>query len=252
MFCKYCGKEIAEDAKFCSICGKPISEPVLTEEALPIQMKESADGKRRCPHCNTRVPKGALICWRCGKSLNKEKKNHPILIVLLILFGFIIFICSFGGSEEPQKVNSNPPVANVESVNETTAPVLFTIGDTLEMNNILITLDDISESSGSQFLKPTEGNVFVVCEFTIENNSGSEMAVSSLMSFECYFDDYAASISIGAMTADQSKRQLDGTVAPGKKISGVVGYEAPSDWSEMEVHFKTNLYANPFVFNYSK
>ena len=222
MYCKNCGKEISENAKFCDGCGKPVSEEAV--QATTASVEE---------------PK------------KKKKKKHPILAAILIVFGFFMIVGAIaGGSDEPKKVENNAPAI---STNVETEPEVFTVGDTLEMNNILVTLNDVSESNGSQFLQPTDGNIFVVCEFTIENNSDSEMAVSSMMSFECYFDDYAANISLGAMTADQSKKQIDGTVAPGKKINGVVGYEAPADWSNMEIHFKANISAaKSFIFNYSK
>ena len=219
MYCKHCGKEILEDARFCPSCGKSISDSVFPAVA--------DTGKK------------------------KKKKKHPILGTFLLIIGIFIVIGALGSSDDPQKVSSaEPPIANVTKETE---PPVYTVGDTLEMGNILVTLNGVSESTGSQFLTPSDGNVFVVCEFTIENNSNTEMAISSLMSFECYFDDFAANISLGAMTGDQNKPQLDGTVAPGKKINGVIGYEAPADWTEIEVHFKTSVYsAKPFIFKYSK
>ena len=33
-----------------------------------------------------------------------------------------------------------------------------------------------------------------------------------------------------------TSKQLDGTVAAGKKMKGQVGYEVPKDWKELEVH----------------
>ena len=219
MFCKHCGKEISDDAKFCANCGKTVNEALSAE-----------------------TPK------------KKKKKKRPILGTIVLIFGVICIIGAIGGNSEPKKVE--PATSSVSAAVQTeanTVPAAFTVGDTLEMNNILVTLNDISESTGSQFMKPTDGNVFVICEFTIENQGSSDLAVSSLMSFKAYFDDYAANVSIGAMTIDQSKGQLDGTVAAGKKIRGVVGYEAPKDWSEMEVHFVPSITSSKsFVFNYSK
>ena len=215
MYCKHCGKEISDDAKFCDGCGKSLTVASASD-----------DPKKK-----------------------KKKKKHPILGTIIIIIGIFMFIGAFGSSNEPQKVSSSSPAA----VSDATEPPVYTVGDTLEMGNILVTMNNVSENTGSQFLAPTDGNVFVVCEFTIENNSDSEMAVSSLMSFECYFDDYAANLSLGATTSADGKAQLDGSVAPGKKINGVVGYEAPRDWTEMEIHFKSNVYSSkPFVFNYSK
>lgn len=224
MYCKHCGKEIEDDAKFCAGCGKSVAEEVKKQVAAPV----------------VEEPK-------------KKKKRHPILGTILLVIGIFIVIGALaGGGDEPQKVDTAEPAAT-NAPAETTGPEVFTVGDTLEMDDVLVTLNDVYESSGSQFLKPTDGNVFVICEFTIENNSNSELAVSSMMSFECYFDDYAANLSLGAMTADQSKQQLDGTVAAGKKIHGVIGYEAPTDWAEMEVRFAPNAFGSEaFVFNYSK
>ena len=223
MYCKHCGKEISETAKFCDSCGKPVAEEV--KNTVPVV--EEAPQK-------------------------KKKKRHPILGTIVLIIGIFIFIGAFGGgSSEPKKVEGNAPVA--EAPAETTAPPVFTVGDTLEMAGILVTLNDVYESNGSQFMNPTEGNVFVTCEFTIENTTDAEINVSSLMNFEAYFDDYAANLSLGAMVYDQSKQQLDGTVAPGKKINGVVGYEAPADWAEMEVRYTPNAFgSNSFVFNFSK
>lgn len=222
MYCKHCGKQITDDAKFCDGCGKPVAE-----EASANLAKDNSRKK-------------------------KKKKRHPILGTILLIFSIFIIIGALsGGSDEPQKVENNNPVTAAPV--ETTAAPVYTIGDTLEMNKVLVTLNDVHETNGTQFMKPTDGNVFVICEFTIENNTDSEMAVSSMMSFEAYFDDYAANLSIGAMTADQSKQQLDGSVAPGKKINGVVGYEVPKDWAEMEIRFSPTAFSSKsFIFNYSK
>ena len=215
MFCKHCGKEIANDAKFCAGCGKSV-ESVETEE-----------------------PK------------KKKKKRHPILGTIILLIGIFILVGTVGGgSDEPQKVNNQPAAA---APAEDTVHPLFTVGDTLEMDNILVTLVNVKESTGSQFMTPADGNVFVICEFTIENKTDSEIAVSSMMSFEAYFDDYVANLSFSAMAMDQSKQQLDGSIAPGKKFNGVVGYEVPEDWASMEIRFSPNVYVSKsFVFNYSK
>ena len=37
-----------------------------------------------------------------------------------------------------------------------------------------------------------------------------------------------------ALLEKGDKNQLDGTVAPGKKMNGVIGYEVPADWKELE------------------
>ena len=117
------------------------------------------------------------------------------------------------------------------------------------MNDIIVSLKDVSESHGSTFNKPADGNVFVICEFEITNNSDKEINISSMLSFEAYCDDYACTFSLSALLEKQNKNQLDGTVAPRKKFNGIVGYEVPSDWKNMEIHFTPDFWSNKeFIF----
>lgn len=99
------------------------------------------------------------------------------------------------------------------------------------------------ESQGDQYFKPSEGNIFVMAEFEVDNNSDSEIVVSSALSFDAYADGYSLSYSVNALMANK-KTQLDGTVAPGKKIKGVIGYEVPVEWKEIEIHFTENVWSS--------
>ena len=113
-------------------------------------------------------------------------------------------------------------------------------------------MNNVTESNGSQFNKPTDGNTFILCEFTIENNSEKDLAVSSLMCFEAYVDDYSTSMSLSALL-ESDKSQLDGTVAAGKKMNGIIGYEAPTDWKEIEVSFTPDFWrGKDITFIHSK
>ena len=68
------------------------------------------------------------------------------------------------------------------------------------------------------------------------------LVVSSALSFDAYADGYSLSYSVNALMANK-KTQLDGTVAPGKKIKGVIGYEVPVEWKEIEarLYFGTSM-----------
>lgn len=128
----------------------------------------------------------------------------------------------------------------------------YTVGDSVSMNDIVVTLVDVSESEGAQFATPDDGKVFVLCEFTIENNSKNDIGVSSLLSFEAYVDDYTASIDLSAITSS-GKPQLDGSIAAGKKMNGVIGYSADKGWSSIEVRFRPDFWSgSEFLFTYTK
>ncbi len=116
----------------------------------------------------------------------------------------------------------------------------YGVGEMAEQKDVSVTLVDVFESNGAEFLEPAEGNVFVFCEFNIVNNSDSELTVSSLMNFDAYFDDESSELSITALSSTD-KKQLDGTVAAGKKLSGVVAYEVPADWGNVEIHYTPDI-----------
>ena len=159
----------------------------------------------------------------------------------LVLLLSALVTLSFGGC-----VSSSP-------TSSTGKATTYTQGETATIDGVKITLNSVTENQGGEFLKPASGNVFLVLDFTIENGSNNELAVSSMVSFEAYVDDTKSTISVEAMTSVEGKSQLDGTVATGKKISGVIGYEAPSSWSKVEVTFKPGLLDTKKVtFVYSK
>ena len=206
--------------------------------------KKMTNGKA----CGEEIAKSAKVCPHCGA---KNKKKHLVLIGVVVFFALIGIVASSGDSGEPKKVENTDTskvetsAANKENVKEEVKEEknAFYVGETAELKGVSVKLVDVTESAGSQFNTPTDGNVFVLCEFEIANNSDKEITVSSMMSFEAYCDDYTCTYSLGALLEKGNKNQLDGTVAAGKRISGVIGYEVPADWNELEVRFTPNFWS---------
>ena len=212
-----------------------------------------------CKACGQQIAKAAKTCPHCGA---KNKKGKPVLIGILVIIVLGIIIGSSGGNDEPAKVEPTQPATQAQATDtqpQDTTPAAtqeapkedapFTVGETVQLNDVNATLVEVTTSKGSKYNKPTDGNVFVLCEFTIENNSDEELTVSSLMSFEAYCDDYACNYSFSALLEKENKSQLDGTIAPGKKMNGIIGYEVPKDWEELEIHFTPDVWsAKEIVF----
>lgn len=201
----------------------------------------------KCKSCGAEIAKTAKTCPQCGA------KNAPgclakILAVVLSIALIAIVANILRGDDKPAiapdgGISQNAPASD---------PDTFRVGDRVEMSDIYVTLVSVTESNGNSYLKPSDGNVFVICEFTIENESKDDLAVSSMMCFKAYADDFFTSLSIGGMAASE-KSQLDGSIAAGKKMNGIVAYEVPADWSEFEIRYTPNVYSSKeFVFTYSK
>lgn len=191
------------------------------------------DKMTNCKACGASIAKSATTCPQCGA---KQKKRHPVLGIIIAIFGICMIVAVINDmGDDPGKEKQT-----------------FSVGETAELNGVSVKFDSCTESNGSQFNTPDDGNVFLLCEFSIDNQSDKDIAVSSIASFNAYVDDYSKNLSISAIIATD-KAQLDGAVAAGKKMTGVVGYEVPKDWKEIEIRFTPDFWSgNEITFIVNK
>ena len=168
---------------------------------------------KNCKSCGAEIAKSVKVCPKCG-----AKQKKPTVLIILLVVVAIGLLASVGnsGSNAPTKVGEAETPSKTGGTSETAAPAettppadtVFHAGDIVELNDIKVTLVNVTENNGQNYMTPADGNVFVLCEFEIENNSSTEITVSSLVSFEAYIDDYSANMSLTA-TMSGDKSQLD-------------------------------------------
>ncbi len=218
-----------------------------------------------CKHCQSEIPKKAKVCPQCRK---KQKGGILKWIVIGIVVLLIISAAAGGGKNKPEKVgetntatdtdtnadtntdtNTNQPVEAEQPDSESkSTETIFKIGEIAELNGVQVVMTDYTESTGGDFNTPADGNVFVLAEFEIANNTDKELAISSVMSFEAYADSYALNYSLAA-AMEKDGNQLDGQIAAGKKMKGWIGWEVPQDYQNVEIHFTDNVWSsNKFIF----
>ena len=190
----------------------------------------------------------------------KKKGGKLKWIIIVIVAIAIIGALGSGGDDEGNVQETQDVSAGSEnesnSLPEETESVesdnTYSVGETADIDNIQTTLVSATESEGSEYNSPADGNVFVLLEFEIANNSDSDISVSSMMSFEAYCDDYSITQSLSGLL-ESDKGQLDGDVAAGKKMNGVIAYEVPADWTEIEVTFTPDFwFGDDIVFTVTK
>lgn len=202
-----------------------------------------------CKHCKSEIPKGAKTCPQCRKKQGGAFKWILIVLVVLAVIGAV----AGGSDDKPKKVGDiNSESGKSGSDKQSSEETVFKVGEIAELNGVQVVLRDYKESAGSEYNKPADGNVFVLAEFEISNNTEKEIAISSMMSFDAYADDYALDYSLSALL-EKDGNQLDGTIAAGKKMKGWIGWEVPNDYKNIEIHFTDNVWSNDkFVFAIEK
>ncbi|PKM69146.1 MAG: hypothetical protein CVU95_00760 [Firmicutes bacterium HGW-Firmicutes-2] len=144
---------------------------------------------------------------------------------------------------DPPKESSTNEVKRVED----TEKVVFELGETANFRDVLVTYNSAVESEGTQYNKPADGYVFIICDFTIENNSTTDITVSSMLSFEAYCDDYSINQTFPGTLLDDANKTLDGSVAEGKKMNGAIAYEVPVDWKKLEIIYSPNFWSSKSI-----
>ncbi|MBH5317090.1 DUF4352 domain-containing protein [Paenibacillus sp. GSMTC-2017] len=157
----------------------------------------------------------------------------------------LVLVIALTGCAE---ANIEPVSKNADSTTATTATAtaapaaseapkveVYKIGETIKYDNLEITLNDVKDSTGDDFIKPAEGNVYKIVDITVENKGDTEEVISSMMHFEMV-DDGGYTYNVAITTA--VKNQLDGSVGAGRKLSGQIAYEVPTDVKGLELIFK--------------
>lgn len=200
---------------------------------------------KQCKHCKSEIPYDAKVCPVCRK-----KQGAPGCLIVVLVVVVLVLIAAFAGGGEsstPQKVEStsgtSQSASQASQAQSQPEQTVFTVGDAVELNGVKTTLLSAEEYPGKQYMMPTDGNVFLVCQFEIENDSSAEINVSSMVSFNAYCDDYSVNLSVTGEMLEDSWKSLDGTVAPGKKINGVIAYEIPQDWQKMEISYTPSFWS---------
>lgn len=170
------------------------------------------------------------------------------LVVVIV----IAAIASAGGEDKPKKEELTTTAGGQtqqtqEQTQQQTAeqpkeetPEFFKIGETAVTKKVKATITEMEKSEGDEFNKPADGHEFVLLHMTIENISNQEINVSSILSFDAYVDDNAINENFGAQISKEGANTMDGTIAAGKKLTGVLAYEVPQGWKKLEIHYKPN------------
>lgn len=205
-----------------------------------------------CKHCQSEIPKKAKVCPNCRKKQGGKGKWIVIAVVVLLFIGV-----AAGGGGDKETTTKTGEVAKEEgdkSANKKETETKdeekqvenhFAVGDIVETPDFKISYISASEyTSDNGFIQPKKGNAFYRMEFEFENISDTDQTISSVMSWGCYADGYAAEQSyIG-------DDDIDATLSPGKKVKGAVYYEVPKDAKEIYLEYETNYWTeDKIIFN---
>ncbi len=208
-FCTNCGKELDDNAALCLNCGK------LVENNAP----------------------------KSGPNQNNKKKGFPTWAIVLIIVGcviiipFIIFLVA--GITAYNIIKDNGVDINDWYTNTRSG----TIGDTLEIEDIRLTLNDALRYDyieGPSFTDtPAENKEYLVFFLTAQNISDDTLYIYD-GNFSGYADDRYVPIATIRNNIDGNST-ISERIFPHQKSTGYVAFEVDTDWQEFSLYYREDF-----------
>lgn len=122
---------------------------------------------------------------------------------------------------------------------------IVAVGDTFEAGSgLTMTVLGLEEPAADDFLKPDEGNKFVIVRAVVENGGGEAQPVSSLLQMSLY-DGAGNKYDLDILAATLAEQTLDGEVPAGGSLEGGVGFQIPADASGLIFVFNPLIDGEP-------
>ncbi|WP_066638551.1 DUF4352 domain-containing protein [Desulfolucanica intricata] len=166
--------------------------------------------------------------------------NKSVKVFIFLLLTLALLAAGCGETTAPEKVNSATGETTVASGSaEVKTPEVFSVGESVKMGDLQFTVNSVRNSNGNNFIKPKEGNVYLLADCTIDNLSQEATSISSILMFKVVDNEgYNYNVTIGPDT----RGTLDGELAPGRKMRGELVFEVPVQAQSLELIFEPNLF----------
>lgn len=139
-------------------------------------------------------------------------------------------------SENNETDNSTSDETEEEKKEVEEVENMFEVGDIAETKNLKITFVSAQDyESDNQFIQPEDGNKYIRLEFEFENIGKNDEAISSMVGWNLYADDYSMKQQ---WIGDDS---LDADLSPGKKVKGALYFEIPVESEKIVAEYDVDI-----------
>lgn len=160
-------------------------------------------------------------------------------VFILLSFILIIGLSGCGTTTVPEKVDNAP---QTQQTQEPVAPEneVFSIGETVKMGSLQLTLNGARFVLGDNFFKPDAGTKWLAFDCTIENSAETSTGISSLLMFKLYDADNFSKET--TWLASGLKGSLDGEIGAGRKMRGEIAFVVGENETEWEFIFEPSIF----------
>lgn len=228
MKCQNCGAETKGEV--CEYCGSEITVATVNSDNVKGTDPTTALNKTKtCPKCKKQVKIDAKACPHCGY---KFLSTSGCLLILIIVFVLIYIIVSVAKGSVP--FFSSKDIVNSVSitVKDDSKGTYNDATKTLYLSEINISIENVKQASKNQLgNSPAKGNIYIAIYLKIDNVSNENQYIS-------FYDFDAYCSGIQCKTNSAAFESIGGDISPQKSTLGWFTFEAPKNWTELEIQVK--------------
>lgn len=237
--CPYCAEKVQKDALICKSCGRSLVQTNSGEVAGQPQNQQPV------VQIVQQTKKSRTGCW----------VGLAVLVFLVIVSLIFLKACSTV-FEPKQAVLVDPVSATVEAAFQQTdiangtqtfstqsapeASKTFKVGDTFSVDDLQLTINNLADVEPNEFIKPKDGNKFIVVNITFENKGTRDKFVNSTDFKVLGPDGTQYSFSGEAAVASNMEFKIE-SLMPGAKVTGSAFFEIPKDQTGFKMYFKPSF-----------
>lgn len=184
----------------------------------------------------------------------KKNRSRTWGIIIGIVVVLVVAIALANAGSQSSKGNTPAPATQTSSQSQSSQPNSQSqssqpeqsagdhkIGDPVTLDGWTVTVNSVKRSSGDgDFNVPKTGNVYLLIDVTVVNNTGQSQTASSDLQFS-FKDSTGQSYTTALDTA--APASPDGTIANGGKVRGTIVYEVPQSMHAWELDFQPGMFS---------
>lgn len=155
-------------------------------------------------------------------------------LTLLLCLSLMFVLVGCGGSSDTgttdEEQDTEEVVEEVESDTNTSNDDNYTVGSSISDQGVTVTLDSVTQSTGGSYSTPAEGNIYLILNWTIQNNTGDDYV--NLVQFDGFVDGTAVDQTFVSDVAESVS--AGETLIDGSNLVGATVYEVPSGWTKFQ------------------
>lgn len=166
--------------------------------------------------------------------------------VWVLAFFVIIIAAASGGNQQPTVTNPNTNNAQpATSPQQKPEDKEFKVGETIQLGDNKVTVNEVTKSNGNDFDKPKDGMEYVIVKVTIENAGKSNISYNP---FDFKMLNSQGQLTDQAFTIVDSKTKLNsGELTPGGKVSGTVSFQQPKGDAKLQLQYRASFFSSKTI-----